>query len=236
MALTFILFLLLSSLKVVFSISCECSNCDKCQGNLCIDLIEDGIHHHWMSLTSTDNAYVERGDGASWTCTCNGCSGLEGNWNCPNFYDSNIIITSQTQDITTPEFTNNCNGQTCVSQICYATQENCAWVDNYACIGTVIGDYAITDKDECISKCKDNVDCKCITWLKDTPQTPCRLETGPTATDRGANAPYQALELPCTSPAITDPRECLTTPTNMVAWYDSDSIDILNNKWTDRIG
>eukprot|EP01083_Nonionella_stella_P283097 963466_1 len=37
-------------------------------------------------------------------------------------------------------------------------------------------------------------------------------------------------------PAITDPRECLTTQTNMVAWYNSDSIDILNNKWTDKIG
>eukprot|EP01084_Bolivina_argentea_P286600 491668_1 len=35
---------------------------------------------------------------------------------------------------------------------------------------------------------------------------------------------------------ITDPRTCLTTPENMVAWYDSYSIDISKNIWIDKTG
>ena len=96
-----------------------CQYESSCNGNApCVDLIQHGTYHHVMSLVSTNVASVIRVDTSTiWSCTCSGCNGLVGNWNCPGFYnDEPIVIASDTEDLTT-SYSIGCIGD-CQSEVC----------------------------------------------------------------------------------------------------------------------
>ena len=65
------------------------------------------------------------------------------------------------------------------------------WMNEYACVGTILGDYEYT-KTECVERCVRDPQCECVTWLKDQPDTPCRLEDGSHGTWRGDGAQFEA--------------------------------------------
>jgi len=94
---------------------CPSDALEKCQGNTpCIDMREGPNHHHLMWLNEDGTAHVDGeangingGDGRTWTCTRDGNGvGLVGNWNCPDFYDTVITITSDYADDFTAARTN----------------------------------------------------------------------------------------------------------------------------------
>lgn len=78
------------------------------------------------------------------------------------------------------------------SQLAGASYEcGSGWIEEYACADPIIGDYDL-NKVECIIACLNHLECNCVTWLKDQPNTPCRLEGAHWASYRGDGAPYEA--------------------------------------------
>jgi len=112
-----------STLALITTVSSVGEYESYCNGNSpCIDLIQDDIHHHIMSLTSSGVAHIERPTTipASWDCTCSNCDGLVGTWDCPGFYDTIIIVDSDTTDSNNRFTAHSACNTNCESQLCLA--------------------------------------------------------------------------------------------------------------------
>jgi len=82
----------------------------------------------------------------------------------------------------------------CRPEYCYQPADKCTnWKEKYACSGSIIGDYNLSTKEECVRECRQNSRCNCVMWGVNSSKK-CRLETG-TWTGYHGNSRYSAISM-----------------------------------------